>query len=77
VYLYLFCNDKEGVPPRTANGLHEIRTGEALPINKNPCRVPNALRDEMKNQLDEMLRSYCRMQITVGSSCYIVAEETS
>jgi hypothetical protein len=37
-------------------GLHEIRTEDAVPIKMNPYRVPYALRDEMKNQLDDMLR---------------------
>jgi len=55
-YLGLFCNDKEGVLPCTTKGFHEIRTGDALPVKKNPYRVPYALRDEMKNQLDEMIR---------------------
>jgi hypothetical protein len=50
-YLDLFCNDKEGVPPCTTKGFHEIMIGDALPY-----RVPYALREEMKNQLDEMLR---------------------
>ena len=55
-YLDLFCNDKEGVLPCTTKGYHEIRTGDALPVKKNPYPVPYALREEMKNQLDEMMR---------------------
>jgi len=55
-YLDLFCNDIEGVLPRTTKGSHEIRKGDALPIKKNPYRVPYALREEMRNQLDEMMR---------------------
>ena len=35
-YLDLFCNDIEGVLPCTTKGSHEIRTGDALPIKKNP-----------------------------------------
>jgi hypothetical protein len=54
-YLDLFCNEETGVLPSTAKGCHEIRTGDALPIKKNPYRVPYALREEMKRQLDEML----------------------
>jgi transposase InsO family protein len=54
-YEDLFCNDREGVLPSTTKGYHEIRTGDALPIKKNPYRVPYALRDEMKNQVGEML----------------------
>jgi hypothetical protein len=54
-YLDLFCDDKAGVLPSTTRGCHEIRTGDALPIKKNPYRVPYALRDEMRCQLDEML----------------------
>ena len=55
-YLDLFCNDKEGVLPCTTKGFHEIRTGDALPVKKCPYRVPYALREEMKHQLDEMIR---------------------
>jgi hypothetical protein len=55
-YLDLFCNNKEGVLPCTTKGFHEIRTGDALPVKKSPYRVPYALREEMKNQLDEMMR---------------------
>jgi hypothetical protein len=54
-YLDLFCNEETGVLPSTTKGCHEVRTGDALPIKKNPYRVPYALRDEMKRQLDEML----------------------
>ena len=55
-YLDLFCNDIEGVLPCTTKGSHEIRAGDALPINKNHYRVPCALQEEMKKQLDEMMR---------------------
>jgi hypothetical protein len=54
-YFDLFCNEDTGVLPSTTRGCHEIRTGDALPIKKNPYRVPYALREEMKRQLDEML----------------------
>jgi transposase InsO family protein len=54
-YLDLFCNESTGVLPTTTKGYHEIRTGDALPIKKTPYRVPFALREEMRRQLDEML----------------------
>jgi len=54
-YLDLFCN-KEGVLPCTTKRYHEIRTGDVLPVKKCPYRVPYALREEMKPQLDEMNR---------------------
>lgn len=54
-YIELFCNEQSGVLPCTTKGRHEIRAGNALPIKKNPYRVPYALNDEMKSQLDEML----------------------
>jgi hypothetical protein len=54
-YLDLFCNEETGVLPNTTKGRHEIRTGDALPIKKNPYQVPYALKKEMKCQLDEML----------------------
>jgi hypothetical protein len=46
-YLDLFCNDSRGVLPTTTKGCHEIRTGDALPIKKNPYRILYALREEM------------------------------
>jgi hypothetical protein len=52
----LFCNDREGVLPCTTKGFHEIRTGDALPVKKNPYRVPYTLREKRKDQLDEMMR---------------------
>jgi len=55
-YLDLFCNEKEGVKPCTTKGFHEIGTGDTLPVKKCPYRVPYALREEMKHQLDEMIR---------------------
>jgi hypothetical protein len=39
-YLDLFCNEETGVLPSTTKGRHEIRTGDTLPIKKNPYRVP-------------------------------------
>jgi hypothetical protein len=54
-YFYLFCNESTGVLPTTTKGYHEIRTGDALPIKKTAYRVPFALREEMRSQLDEML----------------------
>jgi hypothetical protein len=53
-YLDLFCSDETGVLPSTIKGCYEIRTGDELPI-KNPYRVPYALKEEIKRQLDDML----------------------
>jgi hypothetical protein len=54
-YIDLFSDVDTGRLPCTTKGCHEIRTGDALPIKKNPYRVPYALKDEMKRQLDTML----------------------
>jgi hypothetical protein len=48
----LFLYDHSELLPCTGKGFHEIKTGEALPIKKNMYKVPFALRDEMKRQLD-------------------------
>ena len=32
----LFLYDRSGMLPCTTKGLHEIKTGDALPIKKNP-----------------------------------------
>jgi hypothetical protein len=50
-----FCNEETGVLPSTTKGRHDIQRGNALAIKKNPYRVPYALREEMKRQLDDML----------------------
>ena len=55
-YLDLFSNDIKGVLPCTTKAPHDIRTGDALPIKKNPYPVLYSLREEMKYQLDEMMR---------------------
>jgi hypothetical protein len=44
------------VLPCTTKGSHEIGTGDALPIKKNPYRVPYAIWGEMKKQLDEIMK---------------------
>jgi hypothetical protein len=53
-YVDLFMDKAERLRC-TTKGYHEIRTGDALPIKKNAYRVPYALRDEMKEQLEDML----------------------
>lgn len=55
-YQDLFKKTEEGKIPRTDFGYHEIDTGSAAPIKRNPYRIPYALRDELKNQIDEMVR---------------------
>ena len=51
-YYDLFWYDRSGMPPCTGKGIHEIKTGDALPIKKNPYKVPFPLRSEMKRQFD-------------------------
>ena len=46
----LFLYDQSGMLPCTTKGSHETKTGDALPIKKNPSKVPFALRAEMKRQ---------------------------
>jgi hypothetical protein len=55
-YYDLFLYDRSGLLPCTTKGFHEIKTGDAMPIKKNPYKVPFALKDEMKKQLDEMIQ---------------------
>ena len=47
-YYDLFLYDRSGLLPCTGKGFHEIKTGDALPIKKNPNKVPFVLRAEMK-----------------------------
>jgi hypothetical protein len=53
-YQDLFKKTEDGTIPYTGYGSHEIRTGDARPVKKQPYRVPYALRDEMKRQIEEM-----------------------
>jgi hypothetical protein len=54
-YLDLFCNEETVVLPSTTKGRHEIRTRDALPIKKNPYRVPYTLKEEIKCWVKEWL----------------------
>jgi hypothetical protein len=45
-YHDLFRYDRSGMLPCTSKGFHEIKTGDVLPIKKNPYKVPFALRDD-------------------------------
>jgi len=49
-YYDLFLYDRSGLLPCTTKRFHETKTGDALPIKKNPYKVPFALKDEMKKQ---------------------------
>jgi hypothetical protein len=56
-YMELFQWERSGLLPCTTNrGFNEIETGNALHIKKNPYKVPFALRDETRKELDEMLQ---------------------
>jgi hypothetical protein len=52
----IFKKTEDGKIPRTDFGYHEIDTGDAPPVKRNPYRIPYALRDEMRNQVDEMVK---------------------
>jgi hypothetical protein len=54
-YQDLFKKTVDGVIPRTDCGYHEIDTGDAKPVKRNPYRIPYALRDELRHQIDEMV----------------------
>jgi hypothetical protein len=54
-YQNLFKNP-EGKIPRTDFRYHRIDTGNATPIKRNPYCIPYALRDELENQTDEMIK---------------------
>ena len=55
-YYDLFLYDEEGKLPCTNKGFNEIKTDDAMPIKKNPYRVPFALRGEMHKQLNDMIQ---------------------
>lgn len=53
-YQDLFKKTEDGMIPCTSYGHHEIKTGNAAPVKKQQYRVPYALRDEMRRQIEEM-----------------------
>jgi hypothetical protein len=55
-YQDLFKKTEDGIIPRTDLGLHAIDTGDARPVKRNPYRIPYALRDELRNQVEEMVK---------------------
>jgi hypothetical protein len=55
-YQDLCKKTEDGTIPRTDFGYHEIDTRDATPIKKHPYRIPYALRDELKNQIEEMVK---------------------
>jgi hypothetical protein len=55
-YQDLFKKTEYGLIPCTDVRYHEIDTGDAKPVKQNPYRIPYALRDELRNQVDEMVR---------------------
>lgn len=54
-YQDLFKKTEDGIIPRTNVGYHEIDTGDARPVKRNPYRIPYALQDELRNQVEEMV----------------------
>jgi hypothetical protein len=53
-YQGLFKKTEDGKIPCTSYGYHEIKTGNAAPVKKQPYSVPYALREEMRRQIEEM-----------------------
>lgn len=56
-YEDLFKKTEDGMIPHTDLGYHEIDTGDARPVKRNPYRIPYALRDELRNQVEEMVKT--------------------
>jgi hypothetical protein len=55
-YQDLFKTTEEGIIPLIDLRLHEIDTGDARSVKGNPYRIPYALRDELRNQVEEMVK---------------------
>jgi hypothetical protein len=56
-YIDLFQSERSGLLPCTNKSLYENKTGDALPIKKNPYKAPFARTGEMCKQLHEMLQT--------------------
>jgi len=70
-YSDLFRYDRSGMIPCTNKEFHEIKTGNAAPIKKNPYKVHFALKDEMK-QFDDMLQRGVMINIAVLTCCLLL-----
>jgi hypothetical protein len=55
-YAHVFHDEEPNDFKGTGVVQHKIETGDALPIRKAPYRVPFALRQEVDNQIQDMLR---------------------
>jgi transposase InsO family protein len=55
-YAHVFHDDESNDFKGTDLVEHEIHVGNARPIKRPPYKVPYALRDEMKRQVDDMLK---------------------
>jgi hypothetical protein len=53
-YQDLLKKTEGGTIPYTGYGYHEIKTGDEVPVKKQPYRVLYTLKDEMKRQIEEM-----------------------
>jgi hypothetical protein len=52
-YQDLFKKTEDGIIPCTDLGYHD--KGDARPVKRNPYRIPYALRDELRGQIEEMV----------------------
>jgi hypothetical protein len=50
----LFKKTEDGIIPCTSYGHHGIKTSNAAPVKRQQYRVPYALRDEMRRQIEEV-----------------------
>jgi hypothetical protein len=55
-YCDLFLYDRSVSVPCPEKYFHEIKMRDALPIHKNPYKVPFALKEDLKRQLDVMMQ---------------------
>ena len=55
IYWFVFHLYEDSPIPRTNLVEHRIVTGDVRPIRKTPYRIPFALREEMENQVRDML----------------------
>jgi hypothetical protein len=53
-YQDLFKKTEDGIIPCTSYGFYEIKTSNSASVKKQKYRVPFALRDEMRRQIEEM-----------------------
>jgi hypothetical protein len=71
-YQDLFKKTENGVIPLTDRGYHEIDTGDSRPVKRNQYLIPYALRDELRNQTEEMISNGVLTKAAIEWAAHVI-----